>query len=177
MNKNTFSNISMNGRMAYAILCVEQYLCSKFPDDDWSILSREMWKVTSLYWDEWNERFIEIIPQYLFEFDTYENSDFEKISKEDYFAFVELFKNKPDTINQLLLKLQDLYDVYIYSDIPGEGEEASQIVLDICNILDQNNVSLPNVESVSFSSFSEKNGWGNSFNGESLSLILSADHH
>ena len=99
------------------------------------------------------------------------------MKKEDYFAFVELFKNKPDTINQLLLKLQDLYDVYIYSDIPGEGEEASQIVLDICNILDQNNVSLPNVESVSFSSFSEKNGWGNSFNGESLSLILSADHH
>ena len=63
--------------MAYSILCVGEVLVAKYPDDDWSVLSKEMLKATSTYWDEWGNRFIEIIPEYLFEFDTYEESDFE----------------------------------------------------------------------------------------------------
>ncbi len=58
----------MNGRMAYAILCVEKYLKEKYPDDAWNELSKLMWSVTSIYWDEWDNKFIEIIPN------TYSNS-------------------------------------------------------------------------------------------------------
>lgn len=31
---NKFSEISMNGRMAYTIMCFEAYLIAKYPDRD-----------------------------------------------------------------------------------------------------------------------------------------------
>ena len=173
MNTSDFSNISMNGRMAYSILCVEKVLVAKYPDDDWSVLSKEMWKATSTYWDEWGNRFIEIIPEYLFEFDTYEESDFEGITKDEYDYFVNLLKGRSDVLNQLLLKLYELQEVYCYTSIPGNGPKASEIVLDICNTLEQNSISLPDISTVAFSNFSEKDGWGYDFDGESISIILS----
>ena len=172
MTISDFNNISMNGRMAYAILCVEKYLKEKFPENNWFELSKLMWNVTSIYWDEWDNKFIEVIPKYLFEFDTYEESDFEEISEDEYNSFVALLKDKPAVVNDLLMKLHQIQEVYCYSSIPSNGEEASQIVLDICAILEQDNVSLPDINVVNFSSFSERDGWGNKFDGTRLSLIL-----
>ena len=99
--------------MAYAILCVEQYLLTKYPDRDWSHLSEEMWPVTNTYWDEWAERFMEIIPQYLFEHVSYQESDFEFLEETDYNVFSDLFRGisdghsdeEHDRVNYLLLSL------------------------------------------------------------------------
>ena len=66
---DNLKTVSMNGRMAYSIMCVEKYLISIYPERDWNALARKMWDVTNMPWDDWSERFIEIIPQYLFEFD------------------------------------------------------------------------------------------------------------
>ena len=172
MKISDFNNISMNGRMAYAILCVEKYLLETFPANNWTELSKLMWKATSIYWDEWDDKFIEIIPEYLFEFNSYAESDFEEITEDEYNLFVTLFKNKPIVINTLLMKLHKIQEVYCYSSIPGNGKEASQIVLDICDILEKDGVTLPNIGIVSFSSFSERDGWGNNFDGTKLSLVL-----
>ena len=172
MKIDDFYNISMKGRMAYAILCVEKYLLAKYPNDDWSVLSKWMWDVTSNYWDEWDYKFMEIIPEYLFEFNTYAESGFERITEDEYNLFVSLLKGKSDDLNQLLLKLHKIQEVYCYSSVPGHGDEASEIVLEACSILEKENIDLPDIESVSFSSFSEKDGWGERFDGTKLSLIL-----
>ena len=172
MNTSDFNCISMNGRMAYAILCIEKYLIENFPEDNWDALSELMWASTSEYWDEWDNKFIEIIPENLFEFDTYAESNFEVLTEDEYNSFVSLLKDKPDTVNSLLMKLHQIQNVYRYSSIPGNGKEASQLVLDICHILEQNDISLPDLDVVSFSSFTEKDGWGESFDGTKLSLIL-----
>ena len=103
------------------------------------------------------------------------DSEFKKLdllTEEEYNEFVLLLKDKPDTVNQLLLKLYELEQVYSYTSIPETGKEASQIVLDICSILEENEISLPDLSTVQFSSFSEKNGWGNNFEGAAISLIL-----
>ena len=173
MKTSDFDNISMNGRMAYAILCIEKFLITKYPKEDWTELSKIMWGATSMYWDEWDDKFIEIIPQFLFEFKTYEEAAFEVITEEEYNSFVALLKDKPAIINQLLMKLQELHEVYCYSYIPGTGKDASNIVLDVCAILEQAGIALPDINAVTFSRFSEKDGWGNDFAGEPLSLVLS----
>lgn len=172
MQTADFSNISMNGRMAYLILCIEKYLITKYPMKDWSELSKIMWNVTSNYWDEWDYKYIEIIPEYLFAFKSFEDSDFECITKEEYSYFSELLRDLPEEVNKLLLAPHNLQEVYCYSDIPGKGEEASQIILDICTILQNSNIELPDVSSVTFSGFSEKSGWGEQFDGSKLSLVL-----
>lgn len=172
MKPSDFDNISMNGRMAYGILCAEAYLTCKYPEDNWSTLSRLMWGATSSYWDIWDSRFIEVIPEYLFEKDSFAESEFEYLTEQDYNTFVALFKDKPLIVNTLLMKLHELEEVYSYSSIPGTGKEASSIIVELCEILEQDSVPLPELSTVSFSHFSEKDGWGEQFNGEKLSLIL-----
>lgn len=180
VSKESFYNISMNGRMAYAILCIEKYISNLYPDKDRSPLSKKMWKVTSESWDEWIDTFIEVIPQYLFEFDSYEESDFENLTKDEYELFVELFSGVSDgeymdcsdKVGYIINSLKLIEEVYAYSAVPGVGEESIDIILSICAVLESDSVEVPPVELVEFSSFEEQNGWGNQFGGEDLSLIL-----
>lgn len=180
MNNDIFKTISMNGRMAYSILCVEQYLLSRYPQKDWSPLSEKMWAVTSMSWDEWAETFMEVIPQYLFEFGCYEESDFEFLNKSEYDLFRALYdgvsdgkyEDATDSVNRLLLGLYQMEEVYSYSSIPGYGQESIELIKATQDILMVDDVSLPDVDEVSFSSFEEREGWGNPFDGVKLSRIL-----
>ena len=178
-DRDLMRTISMNGRMAYIILCIERYLLVKYPHKDWSKLSKIMWQATSEPWDEWMDTFIEIIPQYLFEFDSYEEADFEELSENDYDYFVELFDgvsnglgdDSSDKVNFLLYSLKELEEVYCYTSIPGTGEESIDIVFKVCSVLVEDNVELPQISKIKFSSFSERDGWGDRFEGKNISLI------
>ncbi|MCR5148222.1 MAG: hypothetical protein K6C35_04550 [Eubacterium sp.] len=151
---------------------LKKYLITKHKGVDWTVLSEWMWKATSEYWDEWADKFIEIVPEYLYEFDSFEESSFEYITEEEYNYFSNLFKDNSDEIDGLLKKLLELEEVYCYTSIPGKGRESIQIVLNMCNILKNAGIDLPDPGIVSFSSFNEKNGWGEDFDGRKLSLIL-----
>ena len=100
-------NISMNGRMAYAVMCVENYLVKIYPDKDWNILSKKMWASTAEYWNDWYDQFIECIPEYLFEADTYGASEFEYLTEDEYAIFSTLYSGVHDDINELLSLLSE----------------------------------------------------------------------
>lgn len=167
-----FNDISMIGRMAYGILCVESYLLNKYPHDDWKPLASLMWEATSSYWDTWDWKYIEVIPEFLFEKATFEESSFDYLTKESYDCFSTLLKGKDDNVNTLLIKLHELQEVYSYTSIPGKGKEASQLIVDMCETLNQENIPLPDLAKVRFSKFSERDGWGEQFDGSTLSQIL-----
>ena len=60
MNKKDFENISMNGRLAYQLMCVERYLVSKYPNKDFTKLMELLWQVTNgMYWDTFSGYLIE----------------------------------------------------------------------------------------------------------------------
>lgn len=172
MELSVFNNISMNGRMAYLIMCVENYLISRYPDKDWSVLAQKMWWATSTYWDDWDYEFMEIIPEYLFSKNDYISCGFDALSEEDYDYYTNLFRNMPDDFNRLLLNLHKLQEVYCYSSIPSYGKEAVEIVFDSVSILEKSNIVIPDSKLISFSSFSEKDGWGDFFDGTKLSRLI-----
>ncbi len=180
MLREKLSAISMNGRMAYGIKCVEKFLLTVYPDKNWAILSEKMWPVTNMPWDEWSEAFMEVIPQYLFEFDNYSDSGFEFISEDEYDSFVKLYsgvsdgskEDDTDPVNFLLHSLFRIEEVYAYTTIPGKGEECLDIIEEIVAILKGASIEVPDVNDFAFSSFDEKDGWGEFFDGKRLSLIL-----
>ncbi|MCQ2554289.1 MAG: hypothetical protein MJ171_01385 [Clostridia bacterium] len=177
MNNEQIKNLSMNGRMAYSIMCIEKFLMQIYPEKSWEILSREMWKVTNMYWDEWDFRFMEVMPQYLFEKSNYEESEFEYITEDEYDAFCRLYKgstsgDESDELVILIDHLHQLAQVYSYSDIPGVGEESLIIIESLCMMLQKKNVELPDASILAFSDFKEKSGWGNFFEGNKYSLVI-----
>ncbi len=167
-----FSNISITGRIAYSIMCAEEYAIYKYPNKDWKPLFTWMWKCTSEYFDEWYYHFSEILPEYLYEFNNYEDAHFEYLSKQDYNFYHALFKDIDKNMEELIVIPADISMIYCYTEIPENGKESIHLLNKAINILRKNNIRLPNPEKVSFSSFSEKHGWGNQFDGAKLSKIL-----
>ena len=88
-----YDNLSIRGRVAYLIMCFERYVAQKYPDRDMTLPAEFMWNVVdgSDYMDEQAYRYMDIIPDYLFETDKYETSDMVNMSKDEYNVFVTLF--------------------------------------------------------------------------------------
>ena len=175
-NKYDFSGISMIGRFAYSVMCAERYALAKFPEKDWKPLFAWMWKGTSDYFDEWYYRFMEILPEYLYEFDNYADAKFDYLSEEDYNYYTEFLKDIDKGMEELLVTSADITMVYCYTEIPGNGQESIDLLNKSLKILEDNNIETPNLKSIEFKSFSEKNGWGEAFDGTKLSIVLNKDY-
>lgn len=173
INKNyDFTNISMIGRFAYTVMCAERYAIAKYPKKDWKPLFAWLWKGTNDYFDEWYYRFMEILPEYLYEFDNYKDSDFDYLNEQDYNYYTKLLKDIDKNMEELLVIPGKIAMVYSYTSIPGKGKESINLVKESIEILENNDIEIPEITEVEFSSFDEKNGWGNTFDGTKLSIIL-----
>lgn len=170
--KYDFSNISMIGRAAYAVMCAERYALAKYPGKDWKPFFTWMWQLTSVCFDEWYYRFMEILPEYLYEFDNYKDADFDYLTEEQYAYYADFLKDIDESMEKLINIPAEISMVYCYTSIPGKGEESLELVQKAINILEENNIDLPDPEDVAFSKFTERNGWGNEFDGTRLSIVL-----
>ncbi len=169
--KFDFTKISMNGRLAYTIMCAERYAIANYPLKEWKRLFSWLWKATSSFYDEWYYRFMEILPEYLYEFKNYEDSNFDYLSKEDYMFYYELLKDVDVNMKTLIKIPTDISMIYSYMPIPGIGEDSIKLVNKSIKILKNKMIELPDPTQILFSSFEEKNGWGEQFDGKKLSII------
>lgn len=170
--KYDFTNISLAGRFAYAVMCAERYALTKYPNKDWKPLFTWMWKATDTYFDEWYYRFMEILPEYLYEFDSYKDAAFDYLSEEDYNYYAEFLKDIDKNMEELLVIPANITMVYCYTEIPGKGKESIALVDKAIKIIEDNHIELPDPKTVEFTSFEEKHGWGENFDGSKLSIIL-----
>ena len=170
--KYDFTNISMIGRFAYAVMCAEKYAVTKYPKKDWRPLFARMWKGTSENFDEWYYRFVEILPEYIYEFGNYKDANFDFLSEEDYIYYVEFLKDIDKNMEELLVIPGNIAMLYAYTSIPGKGNESINLLKKSIRILEDNGIEPPDVKKFEFSSFNEKNGWGNNFDGTKLSIVL-----
>ena len=169
----------MNGRMAYVIMCVERFLVALYPERDWSPVARKMWKATADNWADWANEYCEIIPDFILSTDGYDAEEYEYISEEEYHAFLNLYNgitagredDISDIVNYMLNKPYEMSMVY-EGTVIGDGKESIIIIENTESILLKNDIALPDSDLLTFSPFSQKNGWGNDFNGEELSVIL-----
>lgn len=168
-----FKNISLIGRIAYGIMCAEEYFIAKYPQKDWSIVFKKYWEVTKLdFWDNWTDEVMEYIPEYLFEFKDYKSSNFEYLTEEKYHKLVKLYQNVDNDVNIILKMVYHLANSHAYTSISGYGKESLYNLNDIILFLQQNAIELPNFKKVENFYFSYRNGWGNSFDGTYLSKIV-----
>ena len=176
MNRYDLQNVSIVGRIAYGIMCAEEYLIQKYPNKDWTIVFKDFWEITSLdLWDDWLEEVIEIIPEFLFEFDSYKASGFDYLSEEKYSELKELYNGTNEDVNRILYMLYDLVRNSAYSSMKENGGESLYHLEQIISFLKEEGVRLPDARLVQKFPFSEKNGWGNSFDGTKLSKVIKTE--
>ena len=172
--KQRFDNISMNGRMAYVIMCTEAFLKNTYPHHNWTIISEAMWKATKMNWADWSSLYAGYIPHVLFSYKEYGSDLIESFSEEVYKELINLYTSIPfgmDRLDSILNKPHEMAMVYEGTSI-GDGRESIELIEETEKILIDNHIPLPASTRLSFANFTQKHGWGDDFDGSFLSIIL-----
>lgn len=170
---NSFEHISLRGRMAYVILCAERYALAKKPEADWRPVFRDLWGIAEdILWDEWSDRVIDLLPEYIYELDSYDSDEFTWLDENGFAQLKELYDGMGDPWAIILRNLVDMEEAYAYTTIPGTGTESIALVEEVVELMGEEGIQAPDVEVVAFTKFSENNGRGNPFDAKALSSIL-----
>lgn len=173
MDINVFSNISIRGRVAYAIMCFERYVLAAYPERNWKRVDDFMWKICddSDFIDNTEYRYVEIVPECLLQFPDYESSDFDYLTEEEYNYYISIIPNDDD-LNTIMMSVYDIAMDYAYTSIPKSAPYTLEELEKTISVLEKAGIDLPDVSSVQKYTFSESDGWGNMFDGRYLSIIL-----
>ena len=152
-----FENITMNGRMCYIFMCIERYLLSLYPDRDWTPAAKRMWDWSAVCWscDDELDRYIQLIPECILEFNTYEAANAEwygKLPRKDYDELVALYKGittgaHDDEINRVFLIPNELWKNCdgSYYDIETGRVSTLRYIDKIEEILISHDILLPDI--------------------------------
>ena len=178
---NKLENISLTGRLCYLFMCIEKYLTATHPDREWNIVAKRFWQWTGIYWDEGVHIYSQVVPEYLFEFDNYDETNLKSfegdLSKEDYYTLINLFTgitdgNSQDEINQVLMLPIEFNNLCDGMYFKNADEPTLTLLYNLQQLLLSHDISLPDVDKISSMTIEEKNGFGNSIDSEYLSIII-----
>ncbi len=174
MNSNNFVDLSIRGRIAYVILCFENYVKVKYPDIDMQPVLKMMWSVvdSSDYIDNSAYRYLEIVPECLFEKDHYSADVFDKLTEDEYNRFTKILNSDDPDLNAIMMSVYDIAMEYAYTNITDHGKDTYEYLDKVIAILNNNAISLPDIGKVSMSRFSESEGWGHCLDPKSISNML-----
>lgn len=180
MEKCELENLSLTGRLCYLFMCIEKYLTICYPQKEWIFVAKKMWQWTNVYWNEGCDIYSVVVPEYLFEFDTYEKTNmlaFEgKLSKKDYLELTNLFAglttgNSEDEINQVLMLPIEFNNECECTNFDTANNPTLKILYKMQDFLSLHNISFPSVSRVQNMTVNQKNGWGNFIDSKYLSII------
>ncbi len=190
MKINEFYNITMTGKICYLFMCMERYFLALYPDRDWTPVAKKMWQWSSHCWDESWDIYSEVVPEYILEFDSYEETNESaydgELNKSDYNEIVSLYKGVTDGKGTNEFDRVMKLPINFGNELEGTSVKAAEpyimeLLDDMEKILEKHNIPLPNKEVLSHFEYDrdkpyvegEKElGWGDFENTEFLSVIL-----
>ncbi len=174
-------NISLTGRLCYLFMCIERYLVNLYPNKDWTLIAEKCWQWTNKYWNEGCDEYAKIVPEYLFEFDSYKETSEKQydgsLSEKEYLEFVNLYAGitegeDENEINQLLMLPIDFNNECECTNFCSADESTLAILEKAELILLGNNIDCPCTDEISGLTVEQKNGWGDFIDSRYLSIVL-----
>jgi hypothetical protein len=189
---NDFYNITMTGRLCYIFMCIERYLTSLYPIRDWIPVAQKMWQWTTHCWDESWDIYSEAVPEYILEFDSYEETNRQnydgRLSKNHYDSVTALFKDitdrngdNADEFRRILMIPSDFGSICDGTSFKAAEPLVAELIEEIECILNRHDIPLPDKTLLNRFQFDRKSplspdeknlGWGDFENTEFLSVIL-----
>lgn len=171
-----YDNLSIRGRVAYLIMCFERYVKHKYPEKDMSLPAKFMWNIVDhvAYIDDKAYRYMDVIPDYLFEADSYETSDMVDMTRKEYDVLVALLpraEEDPD-LNTIMHRIYDVAMEFVYTEVKLDAPETKRYMAEVDWILAKNGVDAPDVNRLPQYEWDETHGWGKLIAPKNLSIIL-----
>jgi hypothetical protein len=176
IKKKDFKNISMNGRLAYQLMCVERYLLHQYPTLDFKPMFEILWQVTNgMYWDTFSDYVIDMEPHKFLRFKEFVVDGWLIMTKELYEQLYPTISQLSSDVDDLFETLKDQTFVYAYTIVPKNTHESIDIIFETISFLLKYHIPLPDINLISFSTIDQFNGWGDNFDGTKFSIILNKE--
>lgn len=174
MNERDFYNVSIRGMVAYCTMCLENYVLEAYPDRDFFPVLGLAWGIVGPegFIDQSADRYMEAIPEYLFEFDDYEMAEFEHLTKGDFGKLRALLNPDDQVLGLIMHRIYDVAMCYAYTAVATPPREAVDLVFDVVGALRACSMPLPDLDLIRGFSFDEFDGWGVHITPEALSQVL-----
>lgn len=172
--------LSMTKRFCYLFLCIETYLITCYPEKDWTPVAKRCWQWTKDYWNKGWDIYSMVVPEFLFEFDSYEKVNklnFDgMLSEKDYRELIDLFAglttgNTEDEINQVLMLPIEFSNECEGADLVYASNATMWVFHEMQRFLSLHNIPLPDMSRIKNITGS-KYGWGDFVDSEYLSIII-----
>lgn len=168
-----FREVSVKGRVAYGIVCLEKSLCFyKCPIDKWKWLLEKLWEFTNVeFLDTWFYEVAEYLPDVILDCE-YDSSEYEYLSEKQFYELQDTYKTSNSVLNQIIEIIFEIVSVDLYAKLIDHSPNTLNSLNKLKNILLENNIELPDASQFIPFSFKANNGWGESFKGIQYSLVL-----
>ena len=167
--------ISIRGRFAFGVKCIEQYAFEKNIDNKWIYKILEtLWEFTNTdRLDIWDEKIEDLNPWNILEEHPDNNpSDYKTLSinefNELYIFYNSLDKNFIDMIGNVI----EIGTGNLYGATGKFSLFSLKPTLEVLRIAKLEIKQIPDIKFFEFSKFSEENGWGNNFSKDKLKNML-----
>jgi hypothetical protein len=196
MKIKEFSNISLKGRAAFSICCLENALLFfNLNKAGWKILLEKLWTVTELpedINDIWIEIIVPILPNDFNEIHEYNEMfgniihleegkmvvrDEPHITLEEFNLLKEAYAESNNGLNNLIDEVYEVGSSYMNAGISKDGPFCYPSIKNIILFLESNKIELPYINLFKQYVFDPKQnhecyGWGIPFDGKKISRIL-----
>lgn len=158
-----FINISIRGRVAFAILCLEKAIAHfGFEKYDWTFILNQLWSITNTKLGSWHYPLAECTGRSIIN-DTEFLDDLEFLTEEKFWELNKLYKKS----NMIILRMIDLiFEIStrdLYSSISHGSPDTLNYLQEIIDLMEQNNISLPEIKLFEKFPITENDGWGREF--------------
>ncbi|MGR7814561.1 hypothetical protein [Lacinutrix undariae] len=161
--------ISIRGRFAYGMKCLEQYVKENELKDELIVkILDNLWEFTnSDELDVWDEKISDLNPKHILNIQPEKiESEFPTITVNEYHELKKFYENS-DT--DFIIMVENVIEIGTGNLYGGIDEYSSWTLEPTLEMIKSMNLKrIPNIKNFEFSKFSEDNGWGNKIRRKTL---------
>lgn len=160
--------VSIRGRVAFGITCLETYFKHLNLQEDSLVreLLEKLWEyVSSNSLDKWEEEIKEYLPYIIL--DTHSDNKFENykfLTKSQFIAYQLLYHSLPKTAVSMIDMVAEIAFGNLYGGVVSYSEGTFDDTMVVIDLMNREQMALPDLSLFERSAFSEFHGWGNAVN-------------
>jgi hypothetical protein len=160
----TFNLISIRARVAFAILCLENTIQHfKKENLEWSFIYKLLWSYTIGKVGSWHYPMAEATPRSILFDAKYDEKEMEFLNEDEYNQLKIIYSNSNELINTMINKIFEIGTRDLYSSIVNNSPDTINYLKEIIQLMEQNNIQLPDIKLFEKFPITENEGWGREF--------------
>lgn len=166
-------HVSMRGRVAYAIICLEEAILQLAQEpDEWAWLLRRLWTYTSARrLDDWQDEAVEVTSNVILHYEQYPDKSFDYLTEAEVSTLRVLYEASDPTLSRLVDLVYEIGTLELFGGLEGGAPESLQGLGAVVSLLRDKGIPGPSVALVADKSFTEEHGWGTPFDADELRRI------